>query len=57
MLLHYCLLLLVTGAAISEIDTVTKGHTLTGMFNEPMLTRNQPCDDEWFMCELHSSGW
>ena len=56
MLLYYGLLLLLTTAVVSERHAGTKGH-LSSEFNTPTLTTAQLCEDEWFMCELHSSGW
>ena len=57
MLLYNSLLLLVTTVVVSERHAITKGHSLSSEFRTPTLRTIQLCEDEWFMCELHSSGW
>ena len=46
--------------AFTEIVTGTragdKARYLSSEFSEARLT-SQSCEDEWFMCELQSSGW
>lgn len=34
-----------------------KARPLSSEFSEAALTTSQLCEDEWFMCELQSSGW
>ena len=34
-----------------------KAHSLSSEFSAATLATSQLCEDEWFMCELQSSGW
>ena len=53
MLSHYLTVMvftvIITGRCASD-----KAHSLSNEFSAATLAT---CDDEWFMCELQSSGW
>ena len=51
------LLVVTTRVGVSERYASTEGGTLSSEFDTPTLETSQSCEDEWFMCELHSSGW
>ena len=56
--MHYLLLAVVT-AVVGEMSADPNVRSLSSDFYAPTCTlaTSQLCEDEWYMCELQSSGW
>lgn len=56
MLSHYLTVMVFT-VIIAGRCASDKAHSLSSEFSAATLATSQLCEDEWFMCELQSSGW
>ena len=56
MLMHNLLLAVVT-AVVGEMRADPNARSFTSDFYAPTLGTSQLCEDEWYTCELQSSGW